>query len=87
VELHADEVQEPQVVPVRHPVQPVHQLVDHEGERLDQGDAGVRHVVVGPLRAPLLHQAFGVVDEVLEAAVVEVGGGESGHHATSAGIR
>ena len=73
---HADELQEPQVVPVGDPVQAVEELVDHEGERLDERDAGVGDVVVGPLRAPLLHQAFGVVDEVLEAAVVEVGGGQ-----------
>ena len=55
-------------MPVRHPVQPVDQLVDHLRERLDQRDARVGDVVVGPLRAALLHQALGVVDEILEVA-------------------
>jgi hypothetical protein len=32
--------------------------------------------VVGPLRATLLDESFGVVDEVLEAAVVEVRDGQ-----------
>ena len=41
-------------------------------ERLDEGDPRVGHVVVGPLRAALLDQTFGVVHQVLEAAVVQI---------------
>ena len=79
---HADQLEELDVVAVGDPVEPVDQLVDHVGERLDERDAGIGHVVVGPLRAALLHDALGVVDEVLEAAVVEVRGAGSGHRAT-----
>ena len=76
VELHADQLEELDVVPVRDPVQPVDQLVDHLGERLDQRDARVADVVVGPVGRALLHQALGVVDQRLEVAVVEVRGGQ-----------
>ncbi len=71
-----DEVQERQVVLLRDPVEPVDDLVGHVGDRLDEGDAGVGDVVVRPLRGALLDVALGVVDELLEAAVVEVGGGQ-----------
>ena len=63
-------------MPVRDPVQPVDQLVHHLGERLDQRDARVADVVVGPVGRALLDQALGVVDQVLEVAVVEVRGGQ-----------
>ena len=39
---------------------------------------GVRHVVVGPFRAALLDEPLGVVNQVLEPPVVEVGHGQ-GH--------
>ena len=76
VELQADQLEELDVVPVRDAVQPVDQLVHHLRERLDQRDARVADVVVGPVGRALLDQALGVVDERLEVAVVEVGGGQ-----------
>ncbi len=69
----ADQLEELDVVAVGYPVEPVEELVGHVGERLDQGDAGVGDVVVRPLRAAPLDQPLGVVDQVLEAAVVQVG--------------
>ena len=68
-----DQLEELHVVPVRDPVDPVQELVRHPGEELDQGDAGVGDVVVRPLRATLLDEPFRVVDEILEAAIVQVG--------------
>ena len=75
-ELHPDQLEELDVVQVRHPVQPVDQLIDHLRERLDQGDPGIGDVVVGPGRATLLDQPLGVVDQVLEMPVVEIRGGQ-----------
>lgn len=72
------------MVLVGHPVEPVDDLVRHVRDRLDEGDPGVGDVVVGPLRGALLDVALGVVDELLEAAVVEVGGGQ-GHHRSLSG--
>lgn len=77
-EGHAKEVQEGEVVLVRDPVEPVDELVGHVGDGFDECDAGVGDVVVGPLRGALLDVALGVVDELLEVPVVEVGGGQ-GH--------
>ena len=71
-EPHADQFEELDVVALRDTVQPIQNLVGHPGEGLDQGDPGVRHVVVSPLRAALLHEALGIVDEVLESPIVEV---------------
>ncbi len=72
-ETHADQVEELDVDPLRHPVEPVEQLVGHVRERLDQRHARVVDVVIRPAGAALLHEALRVVDELLEAAVVEVG--------------
>ncbi|MDQ1028086.1 hypothetical protein QF035_005668 [Streptomyces umbrinus] len=80
----AHQIQERQVVLLRHPVEPVDDLVGHVGDRLHQGDARVGDVVVGPLRGALLDVALGVVDELLEAAVVEVRGGQ-GHQRSLSG--
>jgi hypothetical protein len=67
------------------PVQPPQHLVDHVGERLDERDAGIVDVVVGPLGAALLDQPLGVVDQRLERAVVEVGSGKRHGDDSSAG--
>jgi hypothetical protein len=80
-QMDTEQVKELDVVPVGHPVQPVDQLIDHLRERLDQRHSGVGDVVVGPFRASLLDQAFGVVDEVLEAPVIEIGGRQRHGHA------
>ncbi len=72
------------MVLLRHPVEAVDDLVRHVRDGLDEGDAGVRDVVVGPLGAALLDVALGVVDELLEAPVVEVGGGQG--HQTSLSV-
>ena len=75
-ERDADQLEELDVVAVRDAVEPVDQLVGHPGEQLDERHAGVGDVVVGPLGAALLDEPLGVVDEVLEPAVVEVGDGQ-----------
>ncbi|SCE08018.1 hypothetical protein GA0115246_110455 [Streptomyces sp. SolWspMP-sol7th] len=72
----ADEVEEGQVVLLGDAIEPVDDLVGHVGHGLHEGHAGVRDVVVGPLRGALLDVALGVVHELLEAAVVEVGRGQ-----------
>src|SRR5205823_13331895 len=71
-EPNADQFEEFDVVALGDTVQSIQDLVGHPGEGLDQRDAGVRHVVVGPLRAALLYEALGIVDEVLESPIVEV---------------
>ncbi len=70
---HAEQLEELHVVEIRHPVQPIEQLVGHPGERLDQHHARVGDVVVGPPVevAVLLDAQLRFVDEILEAAVVE----------------
>ncbi|MEY9487362.1 hypothetical protein RKD26_003156 [Streptomyces calvus] len=77
-ETDAQQVEERGVVLVRDPVQPVQQLVHEVRERLDEGDARVGDVVVGPLRCALLHVPLRLVDELLEPPVVQVRGGQ-GH--------
>ena len=47
---------------------------------------GIRHVVVRPLRAAPLDQSLGVVDQVLKAAVVQIGGGQRHSAYSSSGI-
>lgn len=69
------------MVLLRHPVEPVDDLVGHMGDGLDQGHPGVRDIVIGPLGAALLDIALGVVDELLKATVVEMGCGQ-GHQAS-----
>ena len=71
----ADQVEELHVEPVGHPVEPVEHRVGEVGEGLEDGHAGIGHVVVGPLGTATHDQSFGVVDQVLEAAVVEAGCG------------
>src|SRR2546421_11530729 len=71
-EPDADQVQELEVVALGDPIQPVEQLIRHPGERLDQGYARIGNVVISPFRTLLLDQALGVIDQVLEAAIVEV---------------
>jgi hypothetical protein len=75
-QLQTDELEELEVQPVGDPVQPVHQHVGHVGERLDQRDARVADVVVGPAGAAGHDHPLGVVDQLLEAAIVEVRCGE-----------
>jgi len=59
-------------VAFRDAVQPVENLVRHPGKGLDQRDARIGHVVISPFRAALLHEALGIVDQVLEATIVEI---------------
>ena len=80
-----DELQELHVEAVRDPVEPVQQLIGHPRERLDERDARVGDVVVGPLGTALLHHPFRLVHEVLETAVVEIGDGKC-HASPSLGI-
>ena len=71
-QLQADQFEELQVQPIRHAVEPVQQDIGHVGERFDQGHARVRHVVVGPRGAAGLNHPLGVVDQLLEASIVEI---------------
>ena len=74
-ERHADQLEELHVVPVRHAVQPVDELVRHPGEGLDQRHARIGDVVVSPLGAALLDESLGLVDEVLEPTIVKIRNG------------
>ena len=67
-------------------VQAVDEHVGHPGEELDQGDAGVGDVVLGPLRARARDPGAGLVHEILEAAVVELDLGQA-HDSSSDGTR
>src|SRR5438067_9081313 len=71
-EPDADQVQELEVVALWDPIQPVEQLIRHPGEGLDQGYARIGNVVISPFRTLLLDQALGIIDQVLEATIVEV---------------
>ena len=71
-EPDADQFEEFDVVALRNSIEPVQDLVRHPGEGLDQRDTRVRHVVIGPLGAALLHEALGIIDQILEAPIVEV---------------
>ena len=51
-------------------------LATNPGERLDERDARVGDVVVGPLRAAQLQVPLRLVDELLERAVVQAGRGQ-----------
>ena len=82
---HVDQLEELHVEAIGDPVQPVDELIGHPREGLDQRDARVGHVVVGPLGTALLHHPFRLVDEVLETAVVEIGDGK-GHASPSLGM-
>ncbi len=77
-QLQTDKFQKLGVVPVRNPVQSVDELVHHLRECLDQGDARIADIVIGPLRHAALYEAFGVVDQRLEVAIVQIGCGK-GH--------
>ena len=81
-----EQLEELHVVQVGHPVQPVDELVDEEREGLDERDTGIGHVVVRPLGVAQLHEALGLVDEILEATIVQIRGGKR-HGCSSAGMR
>ena len=72
-------------MPVGYAVEPVQEQIGHPRERLDQGDARIGDVVIGPFRTALLDETLGVVDEILERAVVEVRRWK-GHGHSSPGI-
>jgi len=72
VPRHPDEVEEREEHLVRHAIEPVQELVGHEREGLDERDAWVVDVVVGPFGTTLLDQSLPIVHEVLEPTVVEV---------------
>ena len=71
---------------VRHSVESVDQLIDQVGEGLDQGDARIGHVVIGPLGIAQLHESLRLVDEILESAIIEIRCGKR-HGCSSEGIR
>ena len=79
-----EQVEELAVVPLRHLVEPVAELVGDGGDRLDQGHPRIVDVVVGPGRDAALDEALGVIHEILESPVVEVGRGER-HRVTPRG--
>ncbi len=70
---------------VRHPVQPIDQLIGHVSEGLDERDTRIGNVVIGPGGIAQLDQSLGLIDEVLETSIIEVGGGKR-HGSTSVGI-
>ena len=85
VEPDPEQLEQRDVQLVRHAVEPVDGHLGHPREQLDQRDAGVGDVVLGPLRARAGDAHAGLGDEVLEAAVVELDLGEP-HSISSAGM-
>ena len=85
VETDPEQVQQGHVELVRHAVEPVDRHLGHPREQLDQRDAGVGDVVLGPLRAGPVDAHPRLGDEVLEAAVVELDRREL-HSLSSSGI-
>ncbi len=77
VEADAEQLEQGDVELVRHPVEPVDGHLRHPGEQLDERDAGVGDVVLGPLGTGAVDLEPRLGDEVLEAAVVELDLGES----------
>ena len=72
LEADADQVEEGEEVLLRHLVEPVDDHLRHPGIQLEQRDARVRRVVVGPLRAVARDEAHGLVHDLLPRAVVEI---------------
>nr|BFE71227.1 hypothetical protein GCM10020092_045280 [Actinoplanes digitatis] len=85
-ELDADQLEELDVQPVGHLVEPVQGHLGHPGEELDERDAGVGDVVVGPLRAEPVYPPLGLVDDVLKPAIVKIRRGKTHGAASSVGI-
>ena len=85
VEPDAEQVQQRDVQLVRHAVEPVDRHLRHPREQLDQRDAGVRDVVLGPLGARAGDPRARLGDEILEAAIVELDLGKP-HSISSAGM-
>jgi hypothetical protein len=83
--LHVDQLEKLDVQAVGDAVEPVHELVRHPGERLDERDPRVRDVVVRPFGTALLHHALGLVNEILEASIVEIWD-RKGHDSPSLGM-
>ena len=75
----ADEFEEALVHLLRHAVELVEGHLRHPGEQLDEGDARIADVVVGPLGAVARDQASRLVDDVLELAQVERSVGRARH--------
>ena len=85
VQADAEQLEQRDVELVRHAVEPVDGHLRHPREQLDQRDAGVGDVVLGPLRARARDLQARLGDQVLEAAVVELDLRQS-HSNSSAGI-
>ena len=85
VEPDPEQLHQRDVELVRHAVEPVDRHLRHPREQLDQRDAGIGDVVLGPLRAGPVDAHPRLGDEVLEAAVVELDRREL-HSLSSSGI-
>ena len=83
VELDAEQLEQRDVELVRHAVEPVDRHLRHPREQLDERDARVGDVVLGPLGARAVDAQARLRDEVLEAAVVELDVGEPRHSPSS----
>ena len=70
--LHADEVQHPRVHRVGNLVDAPHHRLRQEGEDLQEHHPRIRQLVVRPLGTPARDESLGLVDDVLERAVVEI---------------
>ena len=72
LEADADQVEEGEEILLRHLVEAVDDHLRHPGVELEQGDARIRLVVIGPLRTVARDEAHGLVHDLLPRAVVEV---------------
>ena len=85
--LAVEQLQKSTEVVVAHPVQPVNQHLGQPGEQLDQGDAGVGRIVVGPFRRVAGDQRARFLDQVGIAAIVEIGEGQRHGDQVSAKVK
>ena len=81
---HAEQLEQVDVDLVRHAIEPVGRHLGHPREQLDQRDAGIGDVVLGPLRAAARDPRASLRHELLKAAVVEHDLGQPHHETTSA---
>ena len=69
--LATKQAEEGALVPRRNPVEPVEERVTEVGKQFEQGDAGIRGVVIGPgrrrARQPLPHP----IDQALVVAIID----------------
>ena len=73
LQLHPNQLQEFDVILIRHQVDTVQQHIRHPGKKFDQCHTWITDVVVGPLPAIVWDEALRLVHDILKMAVVKRG--------------